>query len=182
MNLQKDLANSYQAANKLTRVLFGIYLVALFWILVLKLGVRFSYMGNREVNFIPFGHQIFYHGRMDSGEIILNVLVFVPLGIYTGVLFAPWSFWKKLFFFFGISLTVEVIQFVMAVGAFDTTDMMTNTFGGLLGLLLFRSMEKVFKSRTKAQKYINLIAATGTGFMILLLILLKLDMLPIRYR
>jgi glycopeptide antibiotics resistance protein len=61
--------------NKLTSVLFIIYLIVLFWILLFKLGVRFSYMENRNVNLIPFG-------KIDVSETILNVVIFVPLGIY----------------------------------------------------------------------------------------------------
>ena len=181
MNFQKYWRDT-TTADKITKALFITYLLAIFWILVLKLGVRFSYMGNREINLVPFGDQVFYKGRMDTGEIILNVVVFVPLGIYAGILMAQWTFWKKLFFFFGISLFVEVIQFIMAVGAFDTTDIITNTSGGLIGLWIFQSMEKVFKSSTKAQKYINGLGAAGTLFIMVLLVLLKLDLLPIRYR
>ena len=78
--------------NKLTNVLFIIYLIALFWILIFKLGVRFSYMENRNVNLIPFG-------KIDLSETILNVVIFVPLGIYAGVLYKRWIFGKILFFF-----------------------------------------------------------------------------------
>ena len=92
--------------NKLTTVLFIIYLIALFWILLFKLGVRFSYMENRSVNLIPFSEPLISNGKIDFGEIILNVVIFVPLGIYAGVLFKRWTFGKKLFFFFLISLIV----------------------------------------------------------------------------
>ncbi len=175
MNWQIYGRSANTAANKLTWVLFIIYMLALFWILVLKLGVQFSYMGNREVNFMPFREQL-------MGEIIMNVVVFVPLGIYVGVLLDSWQFRKKLFFFFSVSLLVEAIQFIMAVGAFDITDIITNTSGGIMGFMLYRAIEKVCTSNTQSQKFINIIAATGTGCMIVLLVLLKLDMLPIRYR
>ncbi len=182
MNLQKYWKPNSNAANKFTWALFIVYVLALLWILILKLGIRFSYMGDRAVNLIPFGEQLFYDGKMDTGEVILNVVVFVPLGIYAGVLFGRWSFGKKLFFFSGTSLLVEVIQYILAVGAFDVTDIINNTLGGIVGLLLFTTMKKVFKSRVQAQKYINVIAATGTGLIVLLLLLLKLDLLPVRYR
>src|SRR6478609_652170 len=99
MNLIKHWRNNRKdnSTAKLTIVLLVIYLIALFWILLFKLGVRFSYMENRNVNLIPFG-------KIDVAEIILNVVIFVPLGIYAGVLFKRWGFVKKLFFFFLISL------------------------------------------------------------------------------
>src|SRR5688572_15762711 len=91
-------------ANKLTNTLFIVYILALFWILLLKLGVRFSYMENRSVNLIPFGEPLMSNGKTDLGEIILNVVIFVPLGIYAGIIFKRWTLANKLFLFFLVSL------------------------------------------------------------------------------
>lgn len=185
MNLQKywrSNGNDNSTANKLTNVLFIIYLVALLWILVLKLGVRFSYMGNRNVNLIPFSKPLILNGKIDFSEMILNAVIFVPLGIYAGVLFKRSAFVKNVFLFFLISLMCEGLQFILRMGAFDITDIITNTFGGIIGLMIFKAIEKVFKNNVKAQKFINMIAVIGTALMILLLLLLKLNMLPIRYQ
>jgi glycopeptide antibiotics resistance protein len=70
----------------------------------------------------------------------------------------------------------------LRVGAFDITDTITNTLGGIIGLLIFKAIEKVFKNSVKAQKFINITAAIGTVFMILMLLLLKMNMLPLRYQ
>jgi glycopeptide antibiotics resistance protein len=161
--------------NKLTNVLFIIYLIALFWILLFKLGVRFSYMGKRNVNLVPFD-------KIDVSEIILNVVIFVPLGIYAGVLFKRWTFVNKLFFFFLISLMFEGLQFILRIGAFDITDIITNILGGIIGLMIFKAIEKLFNNSVKSQKFITIIAAIGTVLMISLLLLLKLNMLPVRYQ
>jgi len=168
--------------NRVTVTLLIVYLIALYWILILKLGVRFSYMEKRSVNLVPFTDPLFANGKIDISEIILNVVIFVPLGIYAGVLFKRWNFAKKLFIFFLVSLIVEALQFILAVGAFDITDIITNTSGGIIGLLIFKAIEKVFDSIVKAQKFINIIAATATVLIIVLLLLLKLNMLPIRYQ
>jgi glycopeptide antibiotics resistance protein len=77
---------------------------------------------------------------------------------------------------------VEGLQFIFRVGAFDSTDTITNTVGGLIGLLLFKAIEKLFKNSVKAQKFINIIAATGTALMMLFLVLLKTNHLWIRYQ
>ena len=161
--------------NKLTNVLFIIYLIALFWILLFKFGVRFSYMENRNVNLTPFA-------KIDVAEIILNVVIFIPLGIYAGVLFKRWGFVKKLFFFFLISLMFEGLQFIFRIGAFDITDIITNISGGIIGSLIFEAIEKLFNNSVKSRKFITIIAAIGTVLMISLLLLLKLNMLPIRYQ
>jgi glycopeptide antibiotics resistance protein len=184
MNLQNTSKNNSKVinvANRLTTVLFSIYLIALYWILLFKLGVQFSYMDKRSVNLIPFSALIL-NGKTELSEIISNVVIFVPLGIYAGTLFDRWNAGRKLFFVFLTSLIVEAIQFSFAIGAFDITDIITNSFGGMIGLLIFKAIEKVFNNGVKAQKFINVIAATGTVLMILLLVLLKLNMLPVRYQ
>ena len=185
MNLQKtgrNISKVNNVANRITIILFISYLVALCWILLFKLGVRFSYMGNRRVNLIPFSEPLILNGKIDVGEIILNVVIFVPLGVYTGILFERWIFGRKLFFLFLISLIVEGLQFILAVGAFDITDIITNTLGGIIGLTIFKAIEKAFNNSVKAQKFINIISAVGTALMILLLLLLKMNMLPVRYQ
>ena len=181
-NLEKSISKNSivnHASKKLTTTLFIIYLIALCWILVLKLGVQFSYMEQRRVNLNPF---VKSGGNINISEIILNVLIFVPLGIYAAIIFERWSFGKKVLFVFSMSLIVEAVQFILAVGALDITDIITNTIGGIIGLLIFKAIEKGFNNSVKAQKFVNLVAAIGTASMILLLLLLKLDMLPIKYR
>lgn len=78
--------------NKLTNALFIIYLVVLFWIVVLKFSVSFSYGDLRSVNLIPYSGPL--NGQLDLGELIMNVLIFVPLGIFTGILLEKMEFWK----------------------------------------------------------------------------------------
>lgn len=185
MNTQKSRSNSSgvnNGANRLTIALVIIYFIALCWILLFKLGVQFSYMENRSVNLIPFREPLFLNGKMAAGETIMNIVIFVPLGIYAGLLFERLTFGKKLFFTFLISLAVEGLQYILAIGAFDVTDIINNTLGGLIGLLVFKGIQKLFHNNFKAQKFINLIAAIGTAVMILLLLLLKLNMLPLRYQ
>jgi glycopeptide antibiotics resistance protein len=69
----------------------------------------------------------------------------------------------------------------LRAGAFDITDIVTNTSGGMIGLMIFKGLEKAFSDHVKAQKFINIISAPGTALMILLLVLLKMNMLPVRY-
>lgn len=169
------------ATNRLSTVLFIVYLAALLWILLFKLGVRFSYMSDRRVNLVPFNNAL-SNGNIDLGETIMNVIIFLPLGIYAGVLFKRWSYGFKIFFFFLTSLFFEVLQYLLSVGSFDMTDIVNNTLGGIIGLMIFVAIEKAFNNNLKTQKFINIIAITGTVLMVILLSLLKLNMLPIRYQ
>jgi glycopeptide antibiotics resistance protein len=180
MDKQKYWRNNMfeNKANKLTNVLFIVYLIALIWIVLFKLNIHFSYMGiKRSINLIPFREPLILNGRIDFGENILNVLIFVPLGVYAGILFEKWFFGKKLFLFFIISLLLEVFQYIFGIGSSDITDIINNTIGGLIGLAVFTGIEKAFKNSVKAQKFINILAATGTILMLILLLLLKINRL-----
>ena len=173
----KEQSKNNTASNRLTLVLFIIYLVALYWILLLKLGVQFTYMKERRANLVPFSETAIF-----CGENILNVMIFIPLGIYAGVLFERWVFDKKFLLFFSLSFLVEGLQYVLRLGAFDITDIITNTSGALVGLIIYHAIIKAFSNVIKAQKFINKIAATGTILLIILLVLLKMNIQPIRYQ
>ena len=43
----------------------------------------------------------------------------------------------------GLSLLFEIIQYVSSIGASDITDLITNTIGGLCGMVLFGILGKV---------------------------------------
>lgn len=159
--------------KKWTKVLFIIYLIALIWIIVFKFNVPFLRLGYmRSINLIPFNRFLIINGEIDFREIIMNVVIFMPLGIYSGILFRKWTIGKKIFLFFLISFICEAFQFILGIGASDITDIINNTLGGIIGLLIYKGIEKISKDSNKAQKFINIIATIGTTSMILLLALL----------
>lgn len=165
-------------SNQLTFSLFLIYLAILFWIIVLKMSVRFTYMGQqRSMNLIPYNQPLMLNGKADLGEIILNALVFVPMGVYVAILYKKWSVAKSILFFALSSLILEGIQYITALGAFDITDIINNTLGGTFGLFLFKILEKLSGNSQTAQKIINIVALLGTIAFISLFLYLKINKL-----
>ncbi len=158
------------------------YILILAWILLFKLGVQFPYMELRSVNLIPFHDPLMDTGRSDLTESILNVLIFIPFGVYTAILFERWKFPAKLLLFFIVSMLIEILQYGYSVGAFDINDIITNTTGGIVGVLIFQATESTMKNGFKARKFVNLIALIATVIMVIFLVLLKWNMLPIRYQ
>lgn len=67
--------------------------------------------------------------------LLLNVLLFVPLGV-AAVLLAEWPWWRATLAAAAASATVEVVQaaFLARVGTW--TDVAANTLGALLGAVL----------------------------------------------
>lgn len=76
-------------------------------------------------------------------ELLLNVLLLLPFG----VLFPYITKSKKLIYTliggFLISLTIEVLQFVLKKGTFELTDIINNSLGVLVGYLIYVLVRKI---------------------------------------
>lgn len=156
--------------NKLTKILFIIYLIVLFLIIIFKLNIPFSRLGYmRSINLIPFGASLIINNKLNFSEIVMNAVIFIPLGMYVEVLFKRWTAGRKIFFVFLISFICEVSQFILGVGASDITDIINNILGGIIGLVIYKGIVKIMKNNDKAQKFINIIATIGTSLIVLLL-------------
>jgi glycopeptide antibiotics resistance protein len=162
----------------LSLFLFFVYVATLIWIIVFKLNIDFSYMGQkRSMNLIPFDKPLIINGKADLGEIIMNILIFVPLGIYFDILFKKWHFLKKLIVVALTSLILESSQYILAIGAFDITDIITNTTGGIIGIAVFKCMVLLLGNGPKAQKVFNFFALIITILIVGGLLYLKTNKL-----
>ena len=147
--------------KKLTKVLFCIYFFILVWILLFKMSFSLDELyGHRNINLIPYYGSASVNGRLYLTDIINNILVFVPVGIYVSMIKEDWSILKKISVSFFISLTVEIAQFILAVGATDITDLIGNTMGGIIGVGIFHLFNMIFKNKTI--NILNILASIST--------------------
>ena len=103
----------------------------------------------KGINLIPFAGSVIVNNQIDFNEIILNVLAFIPFGIYIGMLKPNWSFLKKIVPIAGVSLLFEVVQFIFAIGGSDITDLMGNTLGGIIGVGVYIVFYKLCQYKSK---------------------------------
>ena len=67
-------------------------------------------------------------------NVILNVAMFVPLGILLPLLTKNYRRWYLILAEgFGTSLVIEVVQYITARGLFDVDDLFNNTLGAMIG-------------------------------------------------
>ncbi len=159
--------------HNLTKILFAVYFLILVWILLFKMSFSFDELyRNRSINIIPFMGSVILNGRIYTSEIINNILVFIPVGVYICMLKEDWSILKKISVGFFISLGIEVLQFVLAIGSTDITDLIGNTLGGIIGIGVFYLFSKVFKNKTN--NIINILALIATIVLIALISVLLL--------
>lgn len=122
-----------------------LYLVVLTWLVVWKLAEPYvGTAGDRHLKLIPFVATELA-GASRPIEVVGNVMVFVPFGLLLGLL-APARFWLSALVMAATSCAFELAQYVLAVGVTDTTDVLTNTAGGVLGLVVIRLAERSARS------------------------------------
>ena len=110
-----------------------------------SLRMSFAFIGTFSPNivFIPFVDMI-----RGPKETILNVLLFIPLGIFLPLLYERFGRLRKVAVIgFLVSLSVEIAQ-IFGTGTSDINDLITNTFGTCLGYgifsLLYRTIPKSY--------------------------------------
>ena len=123
----------------LSRTLFAAYLFVLLWLVLFKLsydpaGVLREFH-TRSFNLVPFT-------RAHKSEMISNFIAFIPFGVLLGVNFKRTLFRYKIAAIFAFSLVVEIVQYTLAIGVADITDLIMNTLGGFLGLTLYSAAGK----------------------------------------
>lgn len=137
---------------------FIFYVLFVVWQILFKYSSPLHLFGNREyfrsVNIIPFNDII--NGNFNKLDIVGNVILFIPLGIYLNIINPTSKISNNIYIIIGTSLTFECIQYILGLGATDTTDIITNTVGGLIGIGIYAVIEKLFKNKVKVKNFVTI--------------------------
>ena len=147
----------FQSAKqkRVSCIVFGIYLFLLVWLVLFKFATSLSELPSiRGINLIPF----YYDQETGTHlkEVLYNIIVFIPLGVYVQIFKEDWKLIKKCRAAFLISFLFEAVQFIFAIGASDITDMIGNILGAIAGIFFCMMMKKIAPG-----KYISTINVLG---------------------
>lgn len=131
--------------------LFVVYLVLLTWTILWKLAV--PWVGASAGLFHPI-KLVPYVADANANasaplEVVANILLFVPFGVYLVLLTPSWRWWQNAVVFVAASLALETAQHLLSTGSFDITDVIDNTAGGLVGLAVFALARRRLAARTR---------------------------------
>lgn len=159
-------------SKKLTEGILIFYAVMLVWIILFKMDVSVENFGQmRSINLMPFSQSVIVNDKLDFGEMIQNAMAFVPLGVLVYTIWQEKSWKLKLGSVALTSLVLEVLQYILGVGASDITDVITNTFGGAVGLGVALGLSKIFPKSWKAViNSVSLVCGILLGTMVILLV------------
>ncbi len=153
--------------KSLARVLFAVYLVTLAWLVLFKFSIHIAsvlHYGHRSLNLVPFSHS-----SGSSSQSVENVVVFVPFGLLLGVNCKGLPGWRKVLIVLGGSIAAETLQYIFAIGVSDSTDVMTNLLGGLIGLGGY-GLGRKFVDERKLDKFFVLAGSILLGLCLLFLV------------
>ena len=96
----------------------------------------------RKYKIHPFwSYKNFYY---HADQILMNVIVFIPLGILFGVMFHVNGWLKSLLAGLVVSVSIEVLQLLFKKGLFQVDDIIHNTIGCLIGYTICQIANKCF--------------------------------------
>ena len=96
----------------------------------------------RQYDFHPFWS---YYSPELLVENIMNVIVFIPIGLLLGCAFKQTTWWKALLIGCSISITIEALQFWFMKGFSEVDDVMHNTVGCLIGWFMVKASRLMVK-------------------------------------
>ena len=138
--------NKNKKLKILCNILFGVYLVVLFYFLFFaEMAGRMDEGRTYRYNLVLFKEIIRfvkYHdilGWMPVFQnLIGNILIFLPFGILVPILSRRYKkFWSVTLLSFELSLAVELIQLITKTGSCDVDDILLNTAGGMIGFACY---------------------------------------------
>ncbi|GEK20196.1 VanZ family protein [Cellulomonas xylanilytica] len=157
--------------------LFVVYLALLVWAVLWKLEAPWvGVAGERIVKLVPFVATS-GAGASSRSDVVANVALFVPFGLYLGLLAPAWRWWKVAAAAGAASMALEVAQYVLAVGSSDLTDVVVNTAGALVGLGLLALARRRYRERT----VLAMTRACAVGTVLALLVGALVVASPLRY-
>lgn len=159
--------------NKLREVfinLFFIYFLILINLTIFKYGyLTLDFDIRFYINYIPFVETVkmftneFSDIHIALYNVIGNILLFIPLGFCIPLFFNKKNKLGKIILY-GItaSLTIEVLQIFTPYNTTDIDDIIFNTFGTILGFVIFNIIYRIFKN-TKIEKFIKNLSISFNG-------------------
>lgn len=119
----------------------------------------------RRYNLIPFKtigdyltNAVGVSPSMVVNNLLGNVVVFIPCGLYLQTLLKDNGFVKNLLIGSAISLAAETAQFAFALGTWDVDDLILNTVGIAIGIAAYRLLRRTLRDDDRARTAVTILS------------------------
>lgn len=138
---------------RLILIIFIQYMLLIFWIIALKCNMRVPIFESRytfsKMELIDrfrffLSTPSFFTGFAD---LFVNILLFIPIGVLLPTFLVKRKYSLSILISFLLSCFYEVLQIVNCIGGFAYIDLITNTLGGAIGVLIYYLVRDRFKDK-----------------------------------
>ena len=98
----------------------------------------------KRYDLFPLWSYIILYNRL-LAQLIMNVMIFIPIGFLTGGTLKKKIFWNVMGIGFVLCLFIELTQLITTRGVFSVDDIIHNVLGCVIGFLCFILCYKVVK-------------------------------------
>ena len=155
--------------KKALGVCIGLYILFTIWVIIFKMPFSIEHIHfykEPRLNLIPF-HYMYEH-QSTGLEVMFNIFFFIPYGfmIYTFTQinnigkYIPATKNIKCILISTViglitSLMCEVVQYTFLLGVSDITDLITNTLGTIIGIIMSQLMIRLYTKKNSYDEKIN---------------------------
>ena len=155
--------------QQLTQVIFILYMLLIFWIIAMKCNMPIPISDSRYINrnttlierFVKYIPRPSF--RTEWKDALVNIILFLPIGALLPFLVKKRNYITSGVICFAISAGFEILQIISCIGGFAYIDIIHNTVGGVIGIVLHRIFAKRLKENILSNVYyviIGLISCT----------------------
>ena len=145
--------------QKSALIVFVSYLLVLIWVIMLKCNMEWPVYVSRMMmggmSITERAEWSFCHFRFNGDgpiyskdaieDMLVNAVLFLPVGMTLPMVFEKKKYLETPLVAFGLSLTFEIVQFFNTIGGFAYIDLITNTLGAVIGMIILHLLLKVIK-------------------------------------
>lgn len=130
-----------------------LYLSMLFYVTIYRYGIQYQelLMARPNINFIPLisTFKLYENGGwiIFLYNLLGNIIWFVPFGMLLPAIKKNFTSREIILYSFLLSLSIEIIQFILNCGISDIDDIIFNTIGGGIGYAIYRIINKFTKNK-----------------------------------
>ncbi|WP_257008163.1 VanZ family protein [Bacillus sp. FJAT-45350] len=148
-NAQPIIKINQKLISSLFKLFFGLYIFVLLYVTLLAWNYGASLgpegPGGRNYNLTPFRSiyriSVYSKDIMDPIRILLgNIVLFIPFGLLLPLAFKKFakSFFIIIFMGMSVSIFIEICQFVFTYRVSNIDDVILNTVGTMIGVIVFK--------------------------------------------
>lgn len=136
------------------RVIIGFFFVGYILLLISSTCIFRDMSDVRSYCLVPFWsyHEINRGNTNYVAEIVINILVFIPVGLLLPFPFKRIKMYIVLLLGIGLSFTIEFLQFAMKTGYCEIDDLFHNFIGTFIGFCLYSFILSLFKVVKRVSK------------------------------